>query len=63
MNDPFFGFDFDYHYFSTKTGQNENFGKFVAHVQKPFSFGTGLLDAGVFYTQANNIVNRNDNIN
>ncbi len=60
MNDPFFGFDFDYHYFSTKTGQTENYGKFVAHVQKPFSFGTGLLDAGVFYTQANNIVNRND---
>ncbi len=61
MNDPFFGFDFDYHYFSTKTGQNENFGKFVAHIQKPFSFGTGLLDAGVFYTQANNVVNRNYN--
>ena len=61
MNDPFFGFDFDYHYFSTKTGQNENFGKFIAHIQHPFSFGTGLLDAGVFYTQANNIVNRNDN--
>ncbi len=62
MNDPFFGFDFDYHYFSTKTGQNENYGKFVAHVQKPFSFGTGLLNAGVFYTLANNIVNRNDNL-
>jgi hypothetical protein len=61
MNDPFFGFDFDYHYFSTKTGQTENCGKFVAHVQQPFSFGAGLLDAGVFYTQANNIVNRNDN--
>jgi hypothetical protein len=61
MNDPFFGFDFDYHYFSTKTGQNENYGKFVAHVQKPFNFGTGLLDAGVFYTQANKIVNRNNN--
>ncbi len=62
MNDPFFGFDFDYHYFSTKTGQVENFGKFVAHVQKPFSFATGLLDAGVFYSLANNIVNRNDNL-
>ncbi|HPE77788.1 MAG TPA: hypothetical protein PLC80_16965 [Draconibacterium sp.] len=61
MKDPYFGFDFDYHYFSTKTGQNENYGKFVAHVQKPFNFGTGLLDAGVFYTQANNIENRNDN--
>jgi hypothetical protein len=60
INDPFFGFDFDYHYFSTKTGQNENFGKFLAHMQKPFSFGTGLLDAGVYYSLANNIVNRND---
>jgi hypothetical protein len=61
MNDPYFGFDFDYHYFSTKTGQNENYGKFLAHVQKPFNFGTGLLDAGVYYTSANNIENRNDN--
>ncbi len=60
MNDPYFGFDFDYHYFSTKTGQNENYGKFLAHVQKPFNFGTGLLDAGVYYTSANNIENRND---
>jgi hypothetical protein len=60
LNDPFFGFDFDYHYFSTKTGQNENFGKFLAHVQQPFSFGTGLLDAGIYYSLANNIINRND---
>jgi hypothetical protein len=60
MNDPYFGFDFDYHYFSAKTGQTENYGKFLAHVQKPFNFGTGLLDAGVYYTSANNIQNRND---
>jgi hypothetical protein len=60
MSDPFFGFDFDYHYFSTKTEQRENFGKFVAHMQQPFSFATGLLDAGFFYTQANNIEFRND---
>lgn len=60
IDDPFFGFDFDYHYFSTKTGQRENFGKFVAYLQQPFSFGTGLLDAGAFYSLANNIVNRND---
>ena len=58
LNEQFFGFDFDYHYFKNKTGQTEHFGKFMAHMQKPFSFGTGLLDAGVSYNKAENILNR-----
>jgi hypothetical protein len=58
MDEQFFGFDFDYHYFGNKTGQNEHFGKFMAHMQRPFSFGTGLLDAGVSYNKADNILNR-----
>lgn len=58
MDEQFFGFDFDYHYFRNKTGQNEHFGKFMAHMQRPFSFGTGLLDAGVSYNKADNILNR-----
>ena len=62
LNDPFFGFDFDYHYFSNKTWQRENFGKFVAHMQQPFGFGTGMLDAGVFYAKADNVVHRTTGI-
>lgn len=57
INDPYFGFDFDYHYFSTKTGQIENFGKLMAHVQQPFSFGTGLLNVGVTYNRAEHVIN------
>jgi len=60
MNDPFFGFDFEYHYFQNKTDQNENYAKFMTHSQKPFDFGIGLLDAGISYNQANHIVNRID---
>ncbi|MGE0020268.1 MAG: hypothetical protein AB7S72_11420 [Draconibacterium sp.] len=56
MNDPNFGFDFVYNYFQTKTGQNEHFGNFTAHLQQPFNFGTGLLDAGVSYVQDNHII-------
>ncbi len=62
INDPFFGFDFDYHYFSTKTGQNENYGNLMAHVQQPFGFGTGLLNAGVTYNNAGNVLNRATNV-
>jgi hypothetical protein len=58
ITDPFFGFDFDYHYFSTKTGQNENFANLMAHVQQPFGFATGLLNIGVTYNRADNVLNR-----
>jgi hypothetical protein len=58
MNDSFFGFDFDYDYFTTKTSQQEHYGKFMMHIQKPYSFGTGLLGAGVSYSKANNVLNR-----
>ncbi len=56
IKDPLFSFDFDYSYFQTKTGQQEHFGKFMAHMQKPFSFGTGLLNAGVTYNKADNVL-------
>ncbi len=58
MKDPFFGFDFDYHYFSNKTGQNEHYAKLMTHFQQPLSFGTGLLGVGISYNQANNVFNR-----
>ncbi|TNF40005.1 MAG: hypothetical protein EP310_09655 [Bacteroidetes bacterium] len=58
ITDPYFGFDFDYHYFTTKTGQNENYGKLMAHIQQPFSFATGLLDIGFTYNRADNVLNR-----
>lgn len=58
MNDPLFGFDFDYDYFQTKTNQQEHYGKLMAHIQKPFNFGTGLLDAGISYNKTNNVLNR-----
>jgi len=61
INDPYFGFDFDYHYFATKTGQNENFGKLMAHIQQPFNFATGLLNVGVTYNRTDNVLNRTTN--
>jgi hypothetical protein len=57
ITDPYFGFDFDYHYFTTKTGQNENYGRLIAHVQQPFGFATGLLNVGVTYNRADNVLN------
>jgi len=30
----------------------------MSHLQKPFTFGVGLLDAGVSYNKANNVLNR-----
>lgn len=62
MNDKFFGFDFDYNYFQTKTGQKEHFGKLMAHIQQPFNFGTGLIDAGISFNKADNVLNRASNI-
>jgi hypothetical protein len=57
-NDPNFGFDFGYNYFQTKTDQREHFFNFTAHMQQPFSFGTGLLEAGFSYVKNDNIINR-----
>ncbi|MDX1285915.1 MAG: hypothetical protein R3182_12920, partial [Draconibacterium sp.] len=50
-----FGFNFDYHYFGTKTEQKEHYANFEANVKQPFSVGVGLLDLGALYTQADNI--------
>ncbi len=58
MNDPNFNFDLDYHYFSTKTNQKEHYGKFMVNAQKPLEKGTGILDAGFFFTQSDGVFNR-----
>ena len=57
MDDPDFSFDFLYDYFVTKTEQKEHFGKLLVNAQKPYDKGTGLLEAGVTFSQANNILN------
>ncbi len=56
-NDFTFDFNFLYNYFGTKTDQQEHFGELIASMKKPFDFGTGLLDAGVTYTEVRNIFN------
>ncbi len=58
-NDLTFDFDFLYHYFGTKTGQRENFGEFIVDVEKPLDTGTGALEAGITFVQADEIFNRN----
>lgn len=55
MDEFAFGFDFDYHYFGTKTEQKEHFAQFDVDVRQPFQMGVGLLNAGIVYTQADNI--------
>ncbi len=58
IDEQFFGFDLDYHYFGTKTDQTEHLANFMTHTQIPFSFGTGLLDVGASFNLAENIINR-----
>lgn len=57
-NDFAFDFDFLYHYFGTKTGQREHYGRFIADVKKPTYNGTGYLKAGLTYVDADNIADR-----
>ncbi len=58
MDDPNFSFIASYDYFTTKTEQREHLAKFQAKAQKPFEKGTGLLDAGLHFSQAEEILNR-----
>uniref|UniRef100_UPI0032167B85 hypothetical protein n=1 Tax=uncultured Draconibacterium sp. TaxID=1573823 RepID=UPI0032167B85 len=62
MDDATFGFNFDYHYFGTKTNQREHFAKFSFDVQQPFQIGVGLLEAGIQYNNASEIIPRGDSI-
>ncbi len=58
IDDPLFGFDLDYHYFKTKTGQDEHSGELSTTIQKPMDTGTALLEAGVSFSVADGIFNR-----
>ncbi len=62
MDEQAFGFNFDYHFFGTKTEQKEHFANFTANIRRPFEIGVGLLDAGVQYTIADNITPHGDSI-
>ena len=58
MDDNNFSFNFKYHYFNTKTKQKEHYGKLSMRVQRQFDKGSGVLEAGAVYSQANDIFNR-----
>lgn len=51
------GFDFDYHYFGTKTGQREHFAEFYVNFRKPGKPVSFLLDVGSEFSQADKIWN------
>ena len=57
IDDQVFNFNFDYHYFGTKTGQSEHFGEFEMDFQKPIETGTIITDAGITFAQSDNIYN------
>jgi hypothetical protein len=54
-NDLTFDFNFQYHYFGTKTGQREHFGQLVADLKKPYYNGTGFLEAGITYAEVSEV--------
>ncbi|MFA5534265.1 MAG: hypothetical protein WCY58_10565 [Mariniphaga sp.] len=56
-NDFIFDFHFKYHYFGTKTGQREHLGEFMADLKKPYSNGTGFLQAGITFVRADSVLN------
>ncbi len=62
MDEAVFGFNFDYHYFGTKTDQREHFANFTANVRQPLQTGVGLLDAGAQYIMADAITPRGDSL-
>ena len=57
-NDLAFDFDFNYHFFGTKTEQREHLAEFLADVQKPFDKGSGELVAGFTFVQASEVRNK-----
>ncbi len=60
MDDNDFSFNLRYYYFNTKTDQKEHYGKLSLRAQHEFDKGSGVLEAGVVYSQASNILNRID---
>lgn len=60
MDEEAFGFNFDYHYFGTKTDQREHFANFTVNVRRPLPSGVGLLDAGLQYTNTDEITPRGE---
>jgi hypothetical protein len=62
MDEEAYGFNFDYHFFGTKTEQREHFARFSADLRKPLQTGMGLLDAGIQFTSADKITPRSDSI-
>lgn len=61
MDENNVGFDFDYHYFGTKTDQREHFVNITAKINRPLLVGTGLLEAGIESAQVNEVYS--DSIN
>lgn len=62
MDDETFGFDFDYHYFGTKTDQTEHFVNFTADLRRAMTSGMGVLEAGIEYVHMDNITPLDDSI-
>lgn len=62
LDEQSFGFNFDYHYFGTKTKQKEHFAHFSANVRQPLQMGVGLLDAGIQYVMADQITPHEDSV-
>ncbi len=62
MDEQEVSFDFDYHYFGTKTDQREHYMNFTANYRQPLVSGVGLIEGGVEYTNASQIYLPNDTV-
>lgn len=62
MDEQAFGFNFDYHYFGTKTEQREHFADFSVDLRQPYTTGIGLLEAGIQYNMADQITPHGDSL-
>ena len=58
MDENNVSFNLRYYYFATKTKQKEHYGKLSVRAQKELNKGVGIIEAGVVYSQANNIFDR-----
>ena len=62
MDEQSIGFNFDYHYFGTKTEQKEHFINANIDVRLPLQAGVGTLDGGFQYVKADQITPHGDSI-
>jgi len=60
IDDETIGFNFDYHYFGTKTEQGEHYASFSLNYNRPIYTGTIILKSGIKYTRAKDIEIPND---